>query len=360
MNILILTKLKNQILEPHHKTVEDYVKDELFFNGFNEGFKNLGHKTFLNWEESFFVPQKLKVMFPFFVRVLKYAMRRVGLSKLDRYLFSKKIAFFCKKNSIDMIFTEINAYISPNILKKFYPEVIVTQWYGIFPEMSDIDTLNILSEYDYVWGPCEFDRAKVDFEGIEKLHYIGSGVNEQLFFYDYDENFSHDIVFVGGIGKAHSNRIEILEKIAQNFENFVFYGYGIENVPTHYKLRERYKGWINPKELRKLFSSSKIALNLTLDGYDRVKKGFNARLFEIAACGGTMQLCRYDEKIKEFFDIGKDLDCFEGSDDVVEKISFYLENKEKRKMLVKGSLLKINQYTYSKKAEKMMKLINKI
>ena len=359
MNILILTKLKSNILEPHHKNVNDYIKDEHFFNGWNEAFKKLGHSTFLNWEESVFFPQKLKIKFPFLIRVIRFVFKFIGLSKLDRYIFSKKIAKFCHLNDIDVIFTEINNFISPRLIKKNYPKVKITQWYGVFPEMSNNDILKILPEYDYIWGPCEFYKDQINFKGIEKFHYIGCAVNDQIYYNEYDDKFNYEIVFVGGVINAHSNRIKTLEAIAQKFDDFAFYGYGVENLPRDYKLRKKFKGWISSKNQRKLYSSSKVALNFTLNGYEKIKKGFNVRLFEIAACGGAIQLCKFDKKIEEFFLIGKDLDCFENSDDLITKIDFYLKNKKERDSLAQNSLYKSNQYTYLPKAKKILEIIHK-
>lgn len=358
MNILVLTKLKKEFFKKELMSVEEYIKNDHFFDGFYEGFKKLGHTTYLNWEESFFIPQTLNIKSSHFSKFLRSVMKKRSLKVLDRYLFSKKIATFCEKNKIDMIFTEINSFISPQTIKKYYPKVTVTQWFGVFPEMVNKDTLKILSEYDYIWAPCEFDRKKITQSYIDKFRYIGCAVNDRKFYYDFDERYNYDVVFVGGVGKGHSNRIEFLEAIAQNYENFAFFGYGIENVPKHYKLIKKYKGWISHDEMRKLFSSSKIALNLTLDGYDRVKRGFNARLFEIAACGGAMQLCVYDEKINEFFTIGEDLDVFINPKECIEKIGIYLKDDTKRQLLSKNSLAKSKNFTYDVKAQKIIEQVS--
>ncbi|MBU1013791.1 MAG: glycosyltransferase [Bacteroidetes bacterium] len=351
MNILILTKTKKKILKPTHKTVSDYIKNEDFFYGWNEGFKADGHQTFLNWEESFFLPVSLKIKFLLLYRILHFSMSLTRLSCLDRYLFSRKIAKFCKLNKINAVFTEINISIAPKIIKDLVPDVVITQWYGIFPEMSNKETLKILSQYDLIWGPVEFDHTKVFFEGIENLKYIGCAVDDNMFYYDFDPVYAYDVVFVGGIGKGHSNRIETLEAIANNISSFAFYGYGEENIPKGYKLKEKFKGWVNTDEMRKLFSSSRIAINLTLDGYDRIKKGFNARLFEIAACGGALQMVKSDEKINEFYTVDEEVITFNNNDDLVTKINIYLSQKEASDKIAKSAMIKTSKYTYFEKAK---------
>lgn len=359
MQILILTKLKRRILKPTHKNIEDYIKDEHFFDGYNEGFKRLGHRTFLLWDESVLFPTWFKKKLPFIWRVMSFASRRTRISRLDRFLFSKKIATFCKNNDINVIFTEINYYISPRIIKKYNPQVLVTQWYGIFPPRANTDESNILSAYDIIWGAAEFDLSKVHFDGIEKLEYIGCAVNDKSFYHDYDEKYAHDVVFYGGVGGAHSDRIGILEKVAQEFEDFVFYGVGIDHVPANYKLRSRFMGWVDTDTIRKLISSSKIVINLTLDGYDRLKRGFNARLFEISACGGAMQITISDKKLDEFFEVEKEIEIFSSTDELVEKIRYYLEHNCERRSIVQASQNRTNRYTYYERAKKMIEIIEK-
>lgn len=359
MNILLLTKLKYPLLDSNCKTVEDYLKNDAFFGGINEGFKKLGHKTYLSFEESFFISGNFNIKFRFFSNLIRFIFRKTRFFKIDSFFFSIKIALFCKRNNIQIIFSEINSSFSPKIIKKLCKNITITQWYGIFPDMSTKYTLKKLIEYDFIWTPGKLKKdvyQKTELP-IKKFKYIGSGVNLNMLKYEYDAEFKYDVVFVGGLGKYHSNRIEVLEAVAQKFNSFALYGHGIENVPDHYLLKKRYKGWINPKELRKLYSSSKIALNLMLNNYERVEVGFNQRLFEIAACGGALQLCKYDVKIQNFFDIGKDLDCFDNIEDLLAKINFYLSKNEVRKKLVNNSYLKVKQYSYSEKVKKMMTIM---
>jgi len=358
MNILLLTKIKKSLLQKWNTSVDEYITTDHFFGGWNNGFKSLGHNTFLNWDESFFFPGKLKIKCIFLYRAFNFFLIKTKLKIIDRYLLSRKIARFCTKNKIDVIYTEINTSISPLVIKKYAPNVIITQWYGIFPEMSDQITLKLLSQYDIIWGPCEFDESKITFDGIQNLKYIGSAVNNKLYFYDYNSDYAYDVVFVGGVGKGHSKRIEILEAIAQTIESFAFYGYGEENIPKGYKLKKVYKGWVNSDEMRKLFSSSRIALNLTLDGYDRITRGFNARLFEIAACGGALQMVKADNKLSEYFTVDEDLVTFENKEELILKIKFYLAQKEKAREITKSALIKSKEFSYDEKAKVASKILD--
>lgn len=356
MNILILTKAKPVFLKSAND-VSEYILNDHHFNGFYNAFKKLGHNVFLNWEESYFLPVKFKAKHTFMFRLINYFMRKSKIKTIDRYLLSRKVAKFCEDNKIDLIYTELNSFISPKIIKRFYPNIVITQWFGVFPEMVDKEMMNIYQEYDINWCGGLYDTDKYYFDGIEKLIYIPCAVNEDLVYHDYDEAYGYDVVFVGGITKKHMNRADFLEAVAERFENFAFYGYGIENVPNNSKLRKYFKGWADVQTLRKLFSSSKIAINIPLDNYDRLKKGFNARLFEIAACGGSLQLVLYDEKVEEFFKFGEDLDYFRTKEELVGKIEYYITHQEERMRMVKSSKEKVKNHTYYNRAKRMLEIV---
>jgi spore maturation protein CgeB len=350
--------MKPIFLKDDVKNINDYLNYDYFFDGWIEGFKKLGHNVFVLWDESFYLSPQLKLNNLNKYNKL-YSFIKNNIPEHERFLFSKKIANYCKKHQIDCIFTEINSFISPKIIKKYYPNITITQWYGVFPYMSNKDTINILNEYDIIWSPIIFDLDKIDLNNanIDKFKYIGSSVNQKKFYYEYDKNFAYDIVFIGGVGQEHLNRIKILELIAQKYDNFVFYGYGVENIPNNHILKQKYKGWADVNTIRKLYSSSKIVLNLTLNNYDKVIKGFNSRLFEISACNGAVQIVPNDKKILDFFIPNEEVVVFDNIEDLFYKIDDLLHNDKKRKKIANSAYKKSKLYTYDKRAEKMCNII---
>ena len=88
MKILLLTKINLNAAKKYHFSVHDYIKDEYFFDGWNEGFKFHGFKTYLNWRVSFFISTRFSIKYPFLFKLMRYLMRKSGLTKL--------IGFFCQ------------------------------------------------------------------------------------------------------------------------------------------------------------------------------------------------------------------------------------------------------------------------
>jgi len=358
VKILILPKIKRQFINSDVKNVNDYIKRDNSFTGWVDGFINNGHQVFLIGSESFFLPCWFAYRMPFLYALLRKIIKLIKLSSIDRCLFSKQIARYTEKNDIDFIFTELNGYISPKIIKKYHNKIIVTQWFGIFPDMASKEILNNINEFDYVWAPGKFDDELIKFNINPKIFYfIGAGFNERALCHDFDQKYQYDICFIGGVDAFHSERIEYLEHIARNFDNAGFFGYGVENVPKNYMLRKKFKGGAVSVVVRKIISSSKIAINLNVDNFDRVKQGCNARTFEIAGCNGALQIAKYDKKIFDFFQDGIDLITFKTPDDMVEKIRYYLKNDEERKEIVRNAYLKSKLYTYTQKALMVEKIL---
>ena len=207
-------------------------------------------------------------------------------------------------------------------------------------------------------APGLLNKNIFKWEGLEKIQYIGPSINPKKFYYEYDEQFSYDIVFVGGVEKAHSNRIDLLEAIAQKYDNFVFYGYGDKFIPDGYILKQKYKGWADVNTIRKLYSSSKVALNLTLNDMDKnVIKGFNTRLVEIPACGGAVQIVKKDEKIDEFFQDNIDLLTFKTQEELFEKIDYILNNPDIKRQISLNANKKSSKFLYKNRAKKICNVI---
>ncbi len=358
MNALILGRVIDPFQKKKILNVNKYIRETDHFGGFVRAFEGLKVDVFISWRVRFIYNGKFQQLFPLIFRFFDFFIKNIYLLRIfDRFLLSLHIGYFCKKKSIDFIFTELNGSISPKLIKKLSPSTVVTQWMGVFPDQIHKSVSEVFHEYDYLWCPCIFDEQKVVFKGMDKLFYVGSGYDPGTQYYEYDPKYAYDIAFYGGIEKTHSERLEVLEFIAENYQNFAIYGYGLSNISSHSVIRKFYKGWLEPSDIRKLISSSKIIINLTLDRYDLIKKGFNARLFEVAACNGAVQILKNDSKIFDYFDQSKEVITFKDLDDLKMKIDFLLNDSVFRKDMSNLAFKKVKSYSFEGKAELMLEKI---
>ena len=82
-------------------------------------------------------------------------------------------------------------------------------------------------------------------------------------------------------------------------------------------------------EMQKVFRMSKINLNFTIPN---IKSGIPLRIWDVLGCGGFL-LTNYQAEIPYYFKEGEDLVCFDGLEDLCEKVGYYLEHEEERKRI---------------------------
>ena len=92
-------------------------------------------------------------------------------------------------------------------------------------------------------------------------------------------------------------------------------------------------------EMPKVFRMSKINLNFTIPN---IKSGIPLRIWDVLGCGGFL-LTNYQAEIPYYFKEGEDLVCFDGLEDLCEKVRYYLEHEEERKRIAWNGYHKVRE-----------------
>lgn len=107
-------------------------------------------------------------------------------------------------------------------------------------------------------------------------------------------------------------------------------------------------------EMPKVFRYSKINLNFTIPN---IKSGLPLRIFDVLGAGGFL-LTNYQAELPDYFEIGKDLACFESETELVEKCSYYLTHEEERQQIAKNGYEKVrNCCSYRKRLKFILEKI---
>ena len=105
-------------------------------------------------------------------------------------------------------------------------------------------------------------------------------------------------------------------------------------------LRIQYCGSVDYwSEMPKVFHMSKINLNFTIPN---IKSGIPLRIWDVLGCGGFL-LTNYQAEIPYYFKEGEDLVCFDGLEDLCEKVGYYLEHEEERKRIAWNGYHKVRE-----------------
>lgn len=134
--------------------------------------------------------------------------------------------------------------------------------------------------------------------------------------------------------------------------------YGVTFVGTISPVRERYierlkdsniqvslfGGHSNPipfQEMLDIFGASKINLNFSKaeveerDGKVQVRPSMKGRIFDVCLAGGFL-LTEYLPSIENYFEIDREIVCFQDAEEMISKITYYLQHETERKTIAEA------------------------
>jgi spore maturation protein CgeB len=86
------------------------------------------------------------------------------------------------------------------------------------------------------------------------------------------------------------------------------------------------------EELHGLLHGSRIVLNITRTDFHGAETGLNLRIFE-ALAAGCFLLTDYCDELKDLFRLGEEIETYRSSNELVEKVDYYLHNDDQRRSI---------------------------
>ena len=210
-----------------------------------------------------------------------------------------------------------------NVLYLYYPlETSHMEKYRNLEDVTEPDWYSLQTElwnYNLIAVASPTYQKQIEKFGIPTI-FTPQFTDPKKFFYEYDEEKAHDILFVGRPGY---DRISALWAIESGYD-VSLYGDGWQNkAPGKY-----FKGsYIDNGELHKYYASAKIVLNDTRE--DMKKAGFiSNRVFDVTASGGFL-ISDYMPEIEQFY--GDAIPMFKTKEELVNLLNYYLNHPKERK-----------------------------
>ena len=149
---------------------------------------------------------------------------------------------------------------------------------------------------------------------------------------------------------TEQERLRLLKIVSENFSLDLYTGSDTSLLPmaNHRGLAK------SMTEMPKIFHLSKINLNFTSKP---IRTGLPLRIWDVLGAGGFL-LTNYQSEIPEYFEIGKDLETWFNSDELLEKIAFYLCHDDLRQKIAQNGYEKAKK-NYSMKL-RVYQLLEKI
>jgi len=108
-------------------------------------------------------------------------------------------------------------------------------------------------------------------------------------------------------------------------------------------------------QLRKKLQQTKIILNINVAAWHTLETGVNLRVFETLALRGFL-LTDYCEELNDLFAVGQELEAFKSAEELVDKVSFYLQHDDLREKIArKGHDKFLKYYTWEKRTAELLK-----
>lgn len=285
-------------------------------------------------------------------------------NKIINFLLIKKV----NKFKPDLVFLLKAENISVNSIKKikakkilianFYPDNIFSFWNG----NSNINILKSLIYFDYFLSWGKFLENSLISAGAKNIYYFPFAYDKDIYekevIIDKQDikKYKCDICFAGTWDKEREAWLENLCKNMPELDLAIWGNLWLENLPKNSILINKIKGAaIYKDELIKLFKSSKIILNFIRK---QNLSSHNMRTLEVPATKSFLLTERTQEQASYLFKEGESIECFDTIQELVLKINFYLDNKDKRDFIINNAYIKVQEFELFIVLKNFMKYIH--
>jgi hypothetical protein len=196
--------------------------------------------------------------------------------------------------------------------------------------------------------------------------YRALGVDAEYFAIGFDERVleriedaprgRYDAVFVGTIHppEIHAGGMALLERAAA--AGVEFWGRA-DALPEGSPIRARHHGPAWGLDMYRVLAGARIAVNRHGD----IAEGNanNMRLFEATGVGSLL-LTEAAPNLPELFDPGREVVTYQGADDLVEKITHYVEHDDERTAIARaGQARTLRDHTYAQRMRQLADILEK-
>ena len=186
-----------------------------------------------------------------------------------------------------------------------------TKFQGRLEPTGYAGMIDIASAFSLCWTSTEDAVKQYESVGARAI-YLPEGANP-LVYRPLNIPFDIDVSFVG---QCYGQRPKIIEQLKNKGINVQTFG----------------KGWpsgeITVEEMVQIYNRSRINIGFSMVGDHEDVFCLKGRDFEIPMSGG-LYLTQFHPELGNVYNIGKEILCYQGLDDMVAKIRYYLEQPEK-------------------------------
>jgi hypothetical protein len=332
-----------------------YPANPLFLEGLEQLSKQNGYQFDFVDEGIFLQPLASSL-------IHKAAYRLLGRRPLSYWAFNRTLLERARDLRPDVVLVVKGAYIAPNTLR-----VIKQETSAVLVNYATDDPFNSVSNTrDLVKGISCYDlyvcqkKAIMDDvrrTGCKIVTYLPIAYKPSVHFPEKaatraeKAHFSSDVVFVGGCDHERIPYFHSLVRQLPDIDLHLYGGYW-DRDPV---LRRYHRGFAMGRDYRLALGGTKIAVNLVRRSN---RDGHTMRTFEVPACGAFMLAERTEEHL-ELFNEYKEIACFGSTEELVEKVRYYLAHGAERERIAKEGYRRVTSFenTYKDRLVQILRLL---
>ena len=284
--------------------------------------------------------------------------RELNIAEIHPLYYFKNEAYMrlCQKvrklaKECDVLILNHENIYHPDFIRELSNDVFTVYCVGDDPDNSGKSSIPYVSAFDHIfswhifydentlmgtkhkaWGA---KRTGFWPYGVREDEYMPGLTLEQL----KGNSRTNDIVFVGRPYNKVQRLLEIKRRFGKRFKLYGRWG----GLKSRVRTLLKHGVWVVPlpdHEFASFYQNSKIGINIHL-----TCGAPNRRIFQLMA-NGVMQISDNPETVARLYAIDKEIVCFESTDELLEKIDYYLNHEEERMQIAYNGYLKtINQYS---------------
>ncbi len=263
------------------------------------------------------------------------------------------------EKKIDIVIALAQAPLTGRVLEEMRKRGIITVMWFVEDCRRFLGWKDLARYYDYMFliQKGEFPQL-VEQAGAGRAIYLPVGCDPEIhrparLTAEENKRWGSQVSFVGA---GYNNRRHVFATLAQR--DFKIWGTEWPTFPPFDRLLQEQGRRLTPEEYTKIFNASTINLNLhsstERDGVEPFGDFVNPRTFELQAAG-AFQLVDNRELLPELFVPGKEVATFSSTEELHQRIDYYLQRPEERAAIVEaGRKRALTDHTYERRLQALL------
>lgn len=242
------------------------------------------------------------------------------------------------------------------LLQEFAKHADVVLWFEEALEDPDHSLIDYMALADLVCVSNPGHLEELHRRGVDNIAFLMSGFSPRFHSPQPRRVPQRDLVFIGGPGKQ-GQRASFLAELSRSYDTEI-YGRTLEWEPwvrRYPNLRVRKS--VGNAGVSRLCATSRIVLGLNFNRLNHDPLYFSNRVFLTLACRG-FHLMHYVPGLESMFGNGEHLAWYDGLDDCIEKVGYYLKaNDERERIAEAGYERVVEAHQYYHRVERLLEIL---